>query len=312
MNNRLLVIAGMPKCGTTALAHYLVTNGHASLLVAGLKEPYLFAEHDYVPPESVRPLSLHQGPRSWLLDASSGYATNLTALDRIHLFDPNVIVCFRNQFARAYSTYRMYKLAVLRDETKLADLKARFRIEGFDPVDPVLGMEQIPLIAYPRTARHVPAEYLALEGERLRSSTFVERIAYELNFFVSHRVWPLWSILAESFYTFPAKQLLARFKGHLTFVSLAKVSSDPMLRALFLATALTRPAESIDPTPALPITFSLKGVEVDEETPNFEAADFDRLRDAFRFDLASFRGILDKQGVDQRFLDLEELERSIA
>jgi hypothetical protein len=306
MKRSLLAIVGLSKCGTTALASYLVNHHAVELLVPGVKEPYLFAEHDYVPPESLRALALVPGPPRWMLDASAGYATNAIALDRMYVSDPTVIACFRNPLERAYSAYRMHKHYVIQDRVVLEEIGARYKFEGADRIDPAMATETILLLQWPRPVRPTMAGYVELEGKRLGRSTFLERITYELQFFASRRVWSFRSVLSESFFTYPAKLLLERFAGKLTFVSVSKISNDLALRGRFLAAVLGAP---VDATPELPSSFSLADLPLDEEPPDFRSPAFDFMRDAFRYDLGAFEGLLDKYGVDRSFLDFEELRR---
>lgn len=87
-----LFIVGLPKCGTTALASWLVMEGIAEYLVPGVKEPYLYARSDFgkfsIPGGGVQGL--------WRLDASVGYASNPFALHNMPEHFTKIILCVRN------------------------------------------------------------------------------------------------------------------------------------------------------------------------------------------------------------------------
>lgn len=47
MHDKYLFISGMPKCGTTALAAWLVEQGLADYLIPGMKETQIYARTDF-------------------------------------------------------------------------------------------------------------------------------------------------------------------------------------------------------------------------------------------------------------------------
>ncbi|MCD5992141.1 hypothetical protein KDX38_00755 [Pseudomonas sp. CDFA 602] len=106
-----IFIAGFQKCGTTALADWMLTNGLVEDRVPNVKEPFLYANDD-AHPVRIRTSDLP------LLDASVGYAQDPGCVARLPEHDTHVVICVRNQFERLWSAYKMHK--VLRSNTETA------------------------------------------------------------------------------------------------------------------------------------------------------------------------------------------------
>ncbi|WP_213876097.1 hypothetical protein [Pseudomonas sp. dw_358] len=96
-------IAGFEKCGTTALADWVLLNGLAEHRVPGKKEPHLYA-NDEPHPIRLRTSTLP------LMDASVGYATDPAAIGRLPQHDTRIVLCLRGQFERLWSAYKMMKI----------------------------------------------------------------------------------------------------------------------------------------------------------------------------------------------------------
>lgn len=111
-----LFIVGAPKCGTTALSHYLA--GHPQIFMtetAGIKEPFYFSSDLAVSHLSWRihdesgylELFDKAGLASYLGEASTGYLFSTHAIPRIlqTCRDPKFIVMLRNPVELAHSLH---------------------------------------------------------------------------------------------------------------------------------------------------------------------------------------------------------------
>ena len=168
-----LFIIGFQKCGSSALADYLVTHQLAHYLVDRVKEPYIYA-HSKPQPKSYEKL--------FYLDANVGYIKNQNAINNLPEHNTKIIVCLRNQFERAWSCYKGYKL--------FADEKQSYRyLKSFPTIteatanDPKKLLFDILRLHYPLKSSEFVKNYLQIEWERINSQSFLERISYEISFF---------------------------------------------------------------------------------------------------------------------------------
>lgn len=145
--DKYLFIAGMEKCGTTALASWLVAEGLAEYLVPGTKEPYIFARTDFA---ATSPGVGKMG--IWRLDASVGYALNPGAIARMPEHFTRIVLCFRNPWERTWSSYKMAKARA----TKNKDWENRL---AQDSNKNDLSVEQILRIHYPDKLHNILKKY---------------------------------------------------------------------------------------------------------------------------------------------------------
>jgi Sulfotransferase domain len=102
-------IVGAPKCGTTALAHYL--SEHPNVFMCSVKEPHYFADdfpkHRYVKDEAayLRMFSAASEKHLRVGEASALYLLSQVAIKNIKAFDPHakLIVMLRNPLDMVYS-----------------------------------------------------------------------------------------------------------------------------------------------------------------------------------------------------------------
>lgn len=300
-----LFISGMEKCGTTALAEWMVANGLAEYRVPGQKEPYLYA-NDEVHPVRLRTSDLP------LLDASVGYACNPAAVRRMPEYDTRIVLCLRNQFERTWSSYKMKKLYCVEDE-RVKDYFRSYHSENNvkrkqsasdNPMEP---MYVIPRKHSPRRSHAFVEKYVDKELAHIRSHDFLTRIEYELGFYLSRREFPFFSILLGSFYHHPLRNVLRKYQpSDVSVISVNKLKDDG-LRRRFVEGVLEKELE----TPAIPAIFSSAEIEIDEPKPDFSDKAFDMLRAAFRYDLAAMRGLVGETRFGDSMLDNAALERHL-
>lgn len=279
--DKFLFIGGMQKCGTTALAAWLVDEGLAEYLVPGMKEPHLFARADYagVPAGS--------GSGLWRLDASMGYAHNPAALARMPKDATKAVLCFRNPWERTWSAYKMNKYEQGRHgEVWRATLLSLYRAEARDAV----------------------GRYFDDEVQRLQSGTFLERVRYELDFLYARRTYPFMSILRNGAYRAALGDVLGVFApGCVTCVDVRRLS-DAALRQRFVEQVLEIRQSS---GPIRPQLEGLADGDIDEPKPDFTRPEFDGLRSAFAYDLQQFEALFPRYGLGTEFMDFASLRRNI-
>lgn len=296
-------IAGMEKCGTTALSEWMVTSGLAEDRVPGEKEPFLYANDD---PHPVR-LRTSDLP---LLDASVGYAMNPAAISRMPEHDTRVVLCLRNQLERTWSAYKMKKLTSLNNEA-FNDYCLSFQASadtGRRSLDSRAALEFVHGINkkhYPRRSHHFIEQYGKKELENIRAQDFTARIEYELGFYLSRRTFPLFSIIDCGLYYLPIRNLLEKYQpSDISVISVERLD-DAQDRRRFVEAVFEKDVE----TPAVPRVFSSADIEIDEPKPDFSDKAFDMLRACFRYDLAQARGLIAKTRFGDGLLDNAALDR---
>lgn len=301
MTPEYIFIAGMEKCGTTALAGWLTSSGVARYARKGVKEPY-----DYALPRVVNwPPSTDGVP---LLDASVGYALNERSIDALPEYSTKIVVCLRNPLERAWSAYQMYRMGAqnIPSSTEMGrqyNQLATGRSEGSLRMDEVL--EHIALKHYPRRSTAYVRKYFRAEADRLRAGDFASRIRYEQSFQLTHRSYPFLSVMLSSFYYWSLKRLLEKYQAEDVLVlSVARLSS-PEAREHFMTQLIGEPKAM----PEVPFGFSTRDSPFAEERPDFHEEQWAPLRDAFRFDHECYRSLLSSRGVDDSLLDWDELGR---
>ena len=163
MRPNYLFIAGVAKSGSTALASWLVEQRIADFMVPGSKEPYSFARADAFCTPLPGPLPL--------LDASVGYIRNPAALARLPDHRTRVVVCLRNPLERAWSEYRMNRIAARQDHTATT-LWSEFPFPEaaglkLDSGSAHLTIKDIFQLHYPRRNAHHVSRHFDAECERI-------------------------------------------------------------------------------------------------------------------------------------------------
>ena len=300
-------IAGMAKCGTTALSEWMVVNGLAEDRVPGEKEPYLFSN------DEAHPARLRSGDLP-LLDASVGYATDPAAVQRLPEHDTRLVLCLRNQFDRMWSTYKMFKIDRM-DTPQVRDYFLSFQAQGNstgrkprDSDDFSDFLMDICRKHYPRRSHLIVEGYARQELEHIRTHTFMQRLEYELAFYLSRRHFPFFSALSSSFYYTPLKTLLAKYlPSDITVISVHRLD-DADARRRFVDAVFEK---SVD-TPPVPVVFTSSEIAIDEARPDFNDRAFDTLRACLRYDLLQARSLIASTRLGDSLLDHAELDRYLA
>lgn len=298
-----IFIAGMEKCGTSALYAWMVANGLAEERVPGVKEPYLYANDAPHPPRT-RTSSLP------LLDASVGYAGNAAVVARMPEYDTRIVLCLRNQLERTWSAYKMKKLIFgARADERIHHLSSQGNAETgrrrLDELELDQETYSITKSYFPRRSHHHVDRYLQKEREHLCSHDFAGRIEYELSFFLARRMLPFLSVLDASFLYRPMRNLLERYQPEdLSVVSVNRLA-DAADRRRFVNGVFGKDVE----TPDVPFSFSSGEVAFAEPKPDFNDKSFDLLRAAFRYDLSQARALIATTRFGDSLLDNAALDR---
>jgi len=296
-------ILGMGKCGTSSLADWMVANKLADYLIAGVKEPYIFAQSNLpcIPLNSEMPI----------LDASPGYATNLDALGRIPEHNSRLVLCLRNQFERTWSAYKMKKLYVSggSNVSKFIDKfptakGTRAYFKSSDVYDIILSTVKL---HYPRKSTDYIDKYFDFEWNQFSKQTFVERINYEIAFLLKRRMFPLISILNDSFYTFPIKNILSRFHAKDLFLVSVNKFNNNVLRDNFAQSLCD---VKLTTTPLLN-NFTLIDIDIGEDKPDFKSSEWNFLRYFFKEDLVSLFALLNDGFFMKDYIDIDDLKNNI-
>jgi hypothetical protein len=160
---------------------------------------------------------------------------------------------------------------------------------------------------FPRRSHAIVEQYGNKELEHLRSHDFAARIEYELSFYLSRRIFPLFSVIADSMFYFPLRTLLAKYQP--TDVSVISVSrlDDAPTRRRFVESVFGKELD----TPPIPFVFSSADIEIGESKPDFSDKTFDMLRACFRYDLAQARGLIATTRFGESLLDNAALNRHL-
>ena len=305
-----LFIAGIEKCGTTSLADWFVNNGLAKYRVPGIKEPYSYAAGN---------VSVNHGlaPPGVLLDASVGYSFNPQAIARMPEHNTKIVLCLRNQFERCFSAYCFYQTIARRDQSSAALLETAPVFSGLG------GQEKNDSEAFFELLFHInrlhfstktePAlrGYFLEQADNICRQSFRERIDYEISFFLSRRSFPFFSVLGPSSFTYPLRNLLARYQARdICLLTLDQLATEEA-RGKFVKDLLGPDAQShaLPPVPSLNTT---QGTPLNHAKPNFHDREWDFLRNYLRHDLTQFRSTIDSAGVSLRYVNLAMLEKYLA
>ncbi len=302
MKPNYLFIVGMAKSGSTALANWMVMQGLADYAVAGNKEPYSYAEvgHRHLPPPGTKPL----------LDASVGYIRNPGALAKLPEHRTRIVVCLRNPLERAWSEYKMYRISALQNEAA-GKLWQDFHLPGQNvhaAHEAHFGhsmLKEFFLQHYRRKVAHMVEKHFDAESRRIATGTFATRIEYEMAFFMSNQEYPFLSCLGSSFCFRGIKILLKKYQPQDVVLLSLPMLNEPSHRARFVERLIGTAGEY----PPVPHQFSSKGLDCEEDEPDFHGAEWQQLRRLFSHDLTRLKILLDEQAVDQSLMDWQALSR---
>lgn len=303
MRPSYLFIAGVAKSGSTALASWLVEQRIADYMVPGSKEPYSFARVDAfcMPPPGPLPL----------LDASVGYIRNPAALTRLPDHRTRVVVCLRNPLERAWSEYRMNRIAARQDHAATT-LWSEFPFPEAagskrDSGSGHLAIKDIFQLHYPRRSAHHVSRHFDAECERILKGDFASRIRYEQAFFMSNREYPFLSCLGSSFYLLGIRTLLEKYQPEDVILVSLNMLDDEHKRSHFIDRLVDQQMSSA----SIPFQFSSAGLDIGEEKPDFDTPEWDSLRELFSYDIQRLMQMLKERQIDQSLLDHNELLRGL-
>ncbi len=305
-------IAGMDKCGTTALSEWMIANGLAEDRVPGEKEPALYVS------DEPHPGKLRQAGNVPLLDATVAYSKSADYIGRLPEHNTKIVICWRNQFERSWSLYKMLKLTGKKsapiDEYFLspmvnrnASLEIAASAAAHDRFKRKTFFETLQPY-FPRRLHGVFKGYVEKEMEHIFTHSFFERVEYELSFYLARRQWPFASVLAGGFFYLPVRMFLEKYlPSDLAVISVNQLDS-PEQRHRFVREIFERDVE----TPKVPVSFSSENIELDEPKPDFHDKKFDTLRACFRYDLEQARELVGQTRFGESLLDHAGLDRYLA
>ena len=301
-----LFIAGIEKCGTTSLADWFVANGLAQYRVPGIKEPYSYAFGDV--PGSRGLLS-----PGVLLDASAGYAFNPQAIARMPEHNTKIILCLRNHFERCFSAYSFYQTIARRDGTSAALLRTLpgNRTESADQPESLFEVTfNILKMYFPTKSEQAIRGYYEEQASNICNQSFMERVHYEMGFFLRRRAFPFFSILGAGFFTHPLKNFLVRYQAsEIHLLTLDRLDTEDA-RAEFARDILGRRGTYAELPPVPTLNFTGSSAPNDTK-PDFHAAEWDFLRNHFHHDLVDFRSTAREAGVSMKYVNQEQLDKYI-
>lgn len=296
---KYLFIAGMPKCGTTALAHWLVKEEIAEYLVHNTKEPYIYARSDFgrfsIPPGSGRGL--------WRLDASVGYALNRNAINNMPEHLTKIIICIRNPFERAWSNYKMHKFFTIKNN----NWKNNKKIFSTHGGESRAHCENVTTFNNSKRINKIVTDYYKLEGNRMLEGDFYARIIHEFGFYYTRGNFPFLDILNGGRYTFALRNILEKYSPEdVIFIDIKSLDDSNKRDALvknFLGVKKDTPPVEKEWTGDI--------FEINEEKPDFADQKFNFFRSFLAQDLKDFENQFDRHGFSRDFIDFDSLHRNI-
>lgn len=296
-----LFIPGIAKCGTTSLAHWLVTNGLAEYRVPGVKEPGSYALGPV--PGSDLP------PHGVLLDATVGYAFNWQAIARMPAHNTKVVLCLRNSFDRCFSAYKYYQAIARRDETSVA--MAKTVTKDFAPETYFEETFQDTKSYFPKESEKFVRKYFEKEADNVLRQSFKERVHYEIGFFLRRLELPFFTVIRHSFSTPALRNFLAKYpSSDIHLLTVDQLDSEGV-RTEFIQDLLGSRADGVK-LPPIPRMNSTTEIGFGEDKPDFHATEWDFLREYFRQDLSDFRAIADAKGVSMKYVNQYDLDKYLA
>ena len=295
-----IFILGAEKAGTTSLAQWMLDNQLATLLVPGIKEPYIYSRSDF----GSFGIPYHSLPT---LDASVGYSTNISAIQRMPEHNTDVFFCLRNAFERSWSAFKMYKISSLNSDDNTL-LNNRFTFELTNSGESVIdAINKIHELHFPAKSKNWIEGYLTEERNRIMQKNFSSWIEYELKFYITRGTWPFYSIIRNSLYYLQIKNILSKFRtDQINLISVRNLD-DPTTRDHIVNKVFNCKKQTSKPNNV----FSSSDLSIDEEKPNFEHSKFDFLRSIFKTDLGYFTEEINKAGLSTDYCNINELSTFI-
>ena len=291
---------GIEKSSTTALAHYLVSNFDVEYLdPAGNKEPEFLLQENFS-------LGINRS-KTRLLDASVMYAQRTIALDKIPA-NAQLILCLRNHFERTWSAFQMHKTIASGGSRLEAYVSSHPSRKDWGTTDPTIAVREAVVDTFKLGVRDVVRTYWNQEAERIQSQSFLERVDYEIAFFLRKGQFPFLSILVHSFLSTPMKNIICRFAHDKYKVVNVNNLECSQKRSAFINWLFPNEQHS---APAIPVVYSQSATGEEEKKPNFSDDCFDTLRFYFHSDLMELKDRLEAAGVDQQFIDWQSMDRWI-
>lgn len=153
--------------------------------------------------------------------------------------------------------------------------------------------------------------YFLEQADNICRQSFRERIDYEISFFLSRRSFPFFSVLGPSSFTYPLRNLLARYQARdICLLTLDQLATEEA-RCEFVRDLLGPDVQS-HALPPVPSLNSTQGTPFNHAKPDFHDREWDFLRNYLRHDLTQFRGTIDSAGVSLRYVNLAALDKYLA
>ena len=292
-----IFIVGLPKCGTTALAAWLVKERVAEYLIPGVKEPYLYARSDFgrfaIP-------SGNEG-NLWRLDASVGYSSNPFAIRNMPEHFTKIVICVRNPWERLWSNYKMLKL--------LAMESREWRGIGVNDFPDAKGSKKNDIGRHQRLMmggkanREMIDYYHELEKKRLLDGDFLSRLQHEMSYFCAKGNFPFFSVFGGSRYGLALRNIMDKYPAEDVMCISMPVLNNEKLRQRFLMEFL----ESDVIGGAIEHKLVGRGLSIGEEKPDFSKSEFDGIRQCLAYDIQDFERQIEKNGLSRDFMDFEDL-----
>jgi hypothetical protein len=309
-----LFIAGMEKSGTTSLADWLVHNNLARYRIPGIKEPNIYAYNG----NSSTPDTLYHN--EIVLDASVSYAINPYALSRMPEHDTKIILCLRNNFDRTFSAYNFFRIMCRKDTASSELLKSSVEREQKNPArileddseDAFFENQLKHTLAYfPAKSKETIRGYFIEQAKNIANQSFMERIQYEMGFFLSRRSFPFLSILVNSCLTFPLKNLLRKYNPEDIHLVTMDMLEDADKRQSFVSELFSGHHSIEGDLPPLPKLNTSSKNSMSEAKPDFTDSQWNIIRGWFRQDLASFYNVMKSSGTSSKYINKDHLNKNI-
>lgn len=305
-----LFIAGVEKCGTTALADWFISNGLAEYRVPGVKEPYSYARAC-----ASQGTDAGEQRSGVLLDASVGYAFNPAAISRMPKTDTRIIVCLRNHFDRCYSVYSSWRViaergpdaARLLETIPVGSAAQYYGVPLDDRQSFLLNVLREMGVQYYPADQHSAVDNEILEQARLiAGQSFTERVNYETARFLNRGTFPFFSVLGSGFYSQALRNLLTEFEPQQIVLVTLDQLNDQSRRHDFAEAVLGRETipRRLAPLGRLNATAQLR---IAKEKPDFSRSEWDMLRECFRQDISGFEEIVVTRGLSTEFVSFDSL-----
>lgn len=314
---KFLFILGFEKCGTTALAGYLVEQGVCAYLVEGIKESEILYRDATIAKNLLSDLSTKDSRPIWLgASVGSIHRPEAIACIRDHASDYRAIICMRNPFERMVSAYRFYRdvnSTPCLNDSMYAEIMARTGITVWNPGAKLANGTPAPgYLKEPFDAGHYfysilnnrcePAEkrrsafktYDACVADFHRRS-LPQQIRFEYQHWAERKMFPPLSVTANSYYSEPVAQAVAMLDPSRIMLITPRAIGRCQNPGKILEAFLNLPAHAFFPDQPLPRRNEAQGQELSsvhlEMARHFVADNFENdARDLLRL-VASNRAL---------------------